>query len=251
MRRNVPAGLTTAVAGALVLALASPTPAQTAAESARRLIAGYHQDPSRLDQARDLLDKELARDRRVELMILLSRVHFLLGDVRAVTDEDKLAAYGRGREMGQRAIELAPRSEEAHVWYAINTGRWGQTKGVMRSLFLLPTVREELDVIFAINPRSVRGHALAGNVFFEVPGLLGGDRKKAEEHYRKGLALDPRFTVLRVDLARLLIASGRHAEARRELERVVSETAPTSLADWTVKDLPRARTLLESLKDRK
>src|SRR2546429_7339233 len=56
---------------------------------------------------------------------------------------------------------------------------------MMRSLFLLPTIREELDTIFSINPRSVRGHALAGNLFFELPGMLGGDRKKAEEHFRK------------------------------------------------------------------
>jgi Tfp pilus assembly protein PilF len=236
---------------ALTLLVAAPSPGQSVPETVRTLLARYHEDPTRIDRARDLLEKTLAADRQVELMILLARVYFLMGEIRATTDDDKLAAYGRGRELGQRAVELAPRSEDAHVWYAINTGRWGQTRGVVRSLSLLPTVRQELDIIFALNPRSVRGHALAANVYFEVPGLLGGDRKKAEEHYRKGLAIDPRFTGLRVDLARLLIATGRPAEARRELERVVSETAPSSLADWTVKDRPRARTLLDSLADRK
>lgn len=238
---------------AVALALV-PWPASLRAEApldrARDLLTRYHEDVARIDQARDLLEAELGRERRVETLALLSRTYFLLGDVRATTDDEKLAAYARGRELGQRAVELGPRSEEAHVWYAINTGRWGQTKGVMRSLFLLPTVREELDVIFSLNPRSVRGHALAGNVFFEVPALLGGDRKKAEEHYRKALAIDPRFTVVRIDLARLLNASGRQAEARRELTRVVGETAPSDPAGWTVKDLPRARQLLESIKGR-
>jgi tetratricopeptide (TPR) repeat protein len=244
-RRSLPA-----LGVALVLLSAAPSPGQSVAETVRTLLARYHEDPARIDRARDLLEKTLATDRQVDLMIALSRVYFLVGEVRATSDDDKLAAYARGRELGQRAVELAPRSEDAHVWYAINTGRWGQTRGVVRSLSLLPTVRQELDIIFSLNPRSVRGHALAGNVFFEVPGLLGGDRKKAEQHYRKGLQIDPRFTVLRVDLARLLIATGRPTEARRELERVVSETAPTSLADWTVKDRPRARTLLDSLQDR-
>jgi tetratricopeptide (TPR) repeat protein len=235
----------------LSLLTAAPGMAQSVADTVRSLLGRYHEDPARIDRARDLLEKTLASDRQVDLMIMLARVYFLVGEVRATTEDDKLAAYGRGRELGQRAIELAPRSEDAHLWYAINTGRWGQTKGIVRSLSLLPTVRQEIDIIFSLNPRSVRGHALAGNVFFEVPGLLGGDRKKAEVHYRKGLEIDPRFTVLRVDLARLLIASGRQAEARRELERVVSETAPTALADWTVKDRPRARALLDSLADRK
>lgn len=233
-----------------VLALAPvATLAQAPLEQARALLERYHEDPARIDRARELLETELARERAVPTMVALARTYFLVGDIRATTTDDKLAAYDRGRELGQRAVELAPRNEEAHVWYAINTGRWGQTKGVMRSLFLLPTIRKELDIIFELNPRSIRGHALAGNVFFEVPGLLGGDRKKAEEHYRKALEIDPRYTVVRVDLARLLIATGRPAEARRELTRVIDERAPFDLAGWTLKDVPRARRLLDSIKD--
>ena len=235
------------VALALLPLRASPR-AEAPLDQARDLLSRYHEDVTRIDQARDVLEAELGRERRVETLALLSRAYFLLGDVRATTADEKLTAYARGRDLGKRAVELGPRSEEAHVWYAINTGRWGQTKGVMRSLFLLPTVREELDIIFGLNPRSIRGHALAGNVFFEVPGLLGGDLKKAEEHYRKALEIDPRFTVVRIDLARLLLATGRQAEARRELTRVVGETAPSDPAGWTVKDLPRARQLLGSIK---
>lgn len=224
---------------------AADSPAE---QQARELIARYHEDPTRLDRARDVLEAAVKKERRVESLILLSRVYFLVGDVRASTSEAKLAAYELGRDVGERAVELAPRSEEAHLWYAINIGRWGQARGVVRSLFLLPTVRKELDTIFSLNPKSVRGHALAGNVMFEVPGLLGGDRQKAEEHYRKALEIDPRFTVVRVDLARLLIATGRHDEARKELTRVLDERAPRNLADWTIKDVPRARQLLDSIK---
>jgi tetratricopeptide (TPR) repeat protein len=241
-------GLVASVLSLMALA-AAPARAQAPLERARDLLLRYHEDPTRIDQARDLLEAELGQERRVETLALLSRVYFLVGDIRASSEEAKLAAYERGRELGQRAVELAPRSEEGHVWYAINTGRWGQTKGVLRSLFLVPTIRKELDNIFTLNPRSLRGHALAGNVFFEVPTLFGGDRKKAEEHYRKALEIDPAFTVARVDLARLLIANGRHEEARRHLTRVVGEPAPSDRAGWTLKDRPRARTLLESIKD--
>lgn len=222
--------------------------AQTPVESARALVARYHEDPTVIDRARDVLEAGLARDAQVETMVMLSYVHFLYGDVRATTTEHKLAAYDRGREIGRRAVELAPRNPEAHVWYGINTGRWGLTKGVMRSLFLLPTVRQEVDTTLALDPRNLRALALSGNVFLEVPGLFGGDRAKAEEQFRKALQIDPHFTVARVDLARVLIATSRYAEARRELERVVAERTPTNLADWTVKDLPRARELLASLK---
>ena len=221
---------------------------QSPVESARALVARYHEDPSLIDRARDLLEAALARDRQVDTMVMLAYVHFLYGDVRATTTEDKLAAYDRGREIAKRAVELAPRNPEAHVWYGINAGRWGLTKGVMRSLFLLPTVRQEADTTLELDPRNLRALALSGNVFLEVPGLFGGDRAKAEQQFRKALEIDPHFTVARVDLARVLIAGARYAEARQELQRVVDERAPNNIADWTAKDLPRARQLLESLK---
>jgi len=237
--------------GVAVLLAAAASPAQTPVEAARALVARYHEDATALDRARDLLDAALAKDRQVETMVMLSFVQFLLGDVRATTADEKLAAYDRGRELGKRAVELAPKSHDAHLWFAINTARWGETKGILRSLFLLPTVREEIGILLELNPRSVRAHVLAGNVFLEVPGLAGGDPAKAEEHFKKALAVDPRFTGVRLDLARVYIADARYADARRELQRVVNETTPTIVADWTVKDAPRARKLLESIKDRK
>jgi len=236
---------------AVALAVAASAWAQSPVEAARALVARYHEDPAALDRARDLLDAALAKDRKVETMAMLSYVQFLIGDVRATTPEDKLAAYDRGREIGKRAVELAPKSHHAHLWYAINTARWGETKGVLRSLFLLPTIREELGILLELDPRSVRAHILAGNVLLEVPGFAGGDRAKAEEHFKKALEIDPRFTNARVDLARVYIADARYAEARRELSRVVNETSPSVVADWTVKDAPRAKKLLESIKDRK
>lgn len=224
------------------------TTAQTPVEAARALVARYHEDPTTIDRARDLLEAALARDRQPDTMVMLSYVYFLIGDVRATSADEKLAAYDRGREIGKRAVELAPKNPEAHVWYGINTGRWGQTKGIMRSLFLLPTVREEIDATLALDPRNLRALALSGNVFLEVPRIAGGDRDKAEVQFRRALEIDPHFTVARVDLARVLIATGRQADARRELQRVIAERQPNNIADWTVKDLPRARELLESIK---
>jgi tetratricopeptide (TPR) repeat protein len=235
----------------LTALVAPPAAAQGPVETARALIARYHEDQAVLDRARDALETALARDRQVDTMILLSYVWYLVGDVRAQTADEKLAAYERGRELGKRAVELAPRNPDAHLWYAINTGRWGQTKGLFRSLFLVPTLREEIETILTLDPKSVRGHAMAANFYLDVPGPFGGDRAKSEEHFKKAIELDPRFTVVRVDYGRLLIAEKRWADARRELERVVNEREPRNVADHTVRALPRARTLLESIKDKK
>src|SRR6185295_1863461 len=104
---------------AIVLVAAWAAWAQTPVEAARALVARYHEDPAALDRARDVLEAALAHDRRVDAMTMLSYVQFLIGDVRATTAEAKLAAYDRGREIGRRAVELAPKNHDAHLWYAI------------------------------------------------------------------------------------------------------------------------------------
>jgi tetratricopeptide (TPR) repeat protein len=235
---------------AVLTALTSAVPvyAQSSVEEARALYGSYHEDLSRLDRVRDFLEKRLTVDPQVEHMIFLSRVYYTWGDVRAKEADEKLSAYERGREIGRRAVELAPRNPEAHFWYAVNTGRFGQTKGVLRSLFLLPTMKEELTIIFELAPKHAGAHGLAGNFYAEVPGLFGGDSEKAEEYFKKGIELDPRQTAIRVDYAKFLIKRGRHDEARRQLRRVLDEKNPANPADWAAKHKPKARELLDSLK---
>jgi tetratricopeptide (TPR) repeat protein len=207
----------------------------------------YHEDPARLDLLRKGLGEAVASNPRPEDLTALAQVCFIWGDVRARTSDQKLDAYDQGRQAARRAIELEPRNAVAHLWYATNTARWGQTKGILRSLFLLPTVQEEIQRVLTLDPGLVPVYALAGNVYYEVPALLGGDIGKAEEMFRKGLELDPSFTGMRVGLAKTLIRRGRIAEARRELQAVLQEKAPHNLADWTMKDAKEARELLESI----
>lgn len=236
---------------ALLLGTAAVAGAATPVDDALALFANYHQDLSALDRARDILETELQKNPQLETMLALARVYFTLGDVRAKTPEEKLAAYDRGRQIAKRAIELAPRSADAHFLYGANTGRWGQTKGVLRSLFLLPTVKDELNTIFEIDPNHAAGHALAGNVYLELPAIAGGSVAKAEAHFRKAIEVEPKYTALRVGLAKVFIRKGEYAAARRELESVVNESAPANIADWTTKDLPRAQKLLAEIKEKR
>jgi len=214
----------------------------------RTVSTRYHQDPSRLDAIRAGLEEALRSGEDVETLVALAQVSFIWGDVRAASNDQKLEAYDRGRQAAKRAVELDSRNVLAHFWYGTNTARWGQANGVVRSLFLLPTVKEEIRMILELDPSFPAVYALAGNVFYEVPGLLGGDLDKAEEMFRKGLELDPRFTGMRVGLGKTLIKKGRTAEARRELQAVLEEKNPSNLADWTLKDSKKAHQLLQSIK---
>jgi hypothetical protein len=247
-RRRRKLALRRALAGVL-LALASfaeAAPRSPAVDELAALFTRYHDDPPRLDSLRERLERAAAdaTDPDEATLVALAQVSFLWGDVRAATAEQKLTAYDNGRQAAQRAIALAPRSPLAHFWYATNTARWGQTKGLTRSLFLLPTVKKEIQIVLDLDPMFTPVYLLAGTVYYEVPAMLGGDLDRAEAMFRKGLLQDPRFTGLRVGLAKVLVRRGRPTDAVRELEAVLSETAPANRADWTLKDVPEARRLL-------
>lgn len=209
--------------------------------------ATYNEDPTRIDRLRDALEAAARNDPQADVSLALAQACFMFGEVRARNRDEKLEAYDCGRRAARRAVELSPGSVPAHFWYATNTARWGQVNGVVRSLFLLPTVRQEIDTILRLDPAFPPVYALAGNVDYEVPEVLGGDLDRAERMFRKGLELDPRFTVIRIGLAKVLIKRGLTGDARRELRAVLEERKPTMPADWAVKDTRAARRLLDSI----
>jgi tetratricopeptide (TPR) repeat protein len=226
---------------------AAPALAGPAAE-AWTLLTNFHEDRARLDRARDLLQAEVERTPTLEALVLLSWAHLAWADHRAQTTDAKLASYERGRDVAKRAIELAPRNPDAHLWYAANLGRWAITRGKLRAAFLVSTLKDEIDTILQLDPNHVPGLSLAGSFYFEAPGMFGGDVARAEGYLRRALGLDPHFTRARLELARCLIYQGRHAEARAELQRVVDEPRPSYPADWVVRHRPVAQRLLAEIR---
>lgn len=240
-----------AAAIVMLLGAAGAAAAQSPlAAEVRALADRYHERPARIDTLRRLVTQAAQADPHVDNLLAVAQIAFLYGDVRALRPEEKLDAYEQGRQAARWAAEIAPRNGRAHFWYATNAGRWGQTKGVMRSLFLLPEVKRGMETALELDPRFPPAYVLAGTVYYEVPGLFGGDLEKSERLFRTGLEVDGRFTGLRVGLARTLIKRGRIPEARREVQAVLDEKTPSNPADWTLKDSPEARRLLDALPGR-
>ena len=237
---------------ALVLTAPAAARAQTPAEAARAMLRQYQDDPTRIDRARDLLEAAVAKGAGddVPTLVALARAWFLYGEERAKTHETKIAAYERARDVARRATELAPKDPDAHLWHAITLGTWSHAKGLLRSALALRDLRKEVDTVLRLDPKNIDAHIMAGSIARELPVVLGGDRKDAEEHFKTARRLDPRLTGARIELAQLYVNMGRYQEARQELQAVLDERAPTDRARWTLKELPRARQMLEAIRDK-
>jgi predicted Zn-dependent protease len=236
----------------LVVAGPAAARAQTPAETARSMLRQYQDDPARIDRARDLLEAAVVKGAGddVPTLVALARAWFLYGEERAKTHETKIAAYERARDVARRATELAPKDPDAHLWHAITLGTWSHAKGLLRSALALRDLRKEVDTVLRLDPKNIDAHIMAGSIARELPVVLGGDRKDAEEHFKAARRLDPRLTGARIELAQLYVNMGRYQEARQELQAVLDERAPTDRARWTLKEAPRARQMLEAIRDK-
>jgi tetratricopeptide (TPR) repeat protein len=243
--------LLAALAVVLVLGAAEAAvtpPASGPVGEAWAVFSTFHEDLARIDRAREILDRAVAREPSLDALLLLSWVHLSWGDLRTRAPEEKLASYERGRDTARRAIELAPQNSDAHLWYGANLGRWAITKGKLRAAFLASTIREALETAVRLNPGSVGALAALGTFYRETPGFMGGDVGRAEQLERQALALDGHFTRARVELSRVLIEQKRFAEARRELQQVLDEKQASYVADWVIRHKPLAERLLGEIR---
>lgn len=231
----------------------TPAAAATPAETARAMLRQYQEDPARIDRARDLLEAHAARGGSLDVptLMALTRAWFLFAEERAKGEDARVAAYAKARDYAKRAAELAPKDAEAHLWYAITLGSWSQAKGLLSSALALRDLRKEVDTVLRLDPNNIEAHIMAGSIARELPVVLGGDRKEAEQHFKTAQRLDPRLTGARLELAQLYVNMGRYADARRELEALLAEKAPTDRPRFTTKEAPRARQMLESIRDKR
>jgi len=239
-----------AVALVVLLSVTAAALAGDAVDEARSLLRAWHEDRSRIDRARTVLQAATANNPDADALTELAGVWFLTGDFLARDAAERQAAYEQGSETARRAIAAAPRNEEAHLWYAANIGRLAELRGFLRAATMLSTIREESATVLRLNPSNVEGLTLAGSLDAALPSLMGGDRARAETRFLRALELDPHRTGTRLELARFYMASKRWADARRELDRILAERAPSDVPRWTVREAPDARALLAELDGR-
>ncbi|MER3447265.1 MAG: hypothetical protein C4291_10655 [Candidatus Dadabacteria bacterium] len=205
----------------------------TEIETAKRIYLDYYKDSMNLDRSIEILEGILDRDPdNVDALILLSRVWLTYGYAKAPNDEEKLRVFKNGIKVAKRAIELALNNPDAHFFYVANLGSWGEARGVLKSLFLLPQIKRELRLILKLDPNHVYALGMNGLLYYTLPDFIGGDLHISEIYLRRAIRLDPHLTVLKIYLAKNLIKQKRYSEAKEVLEEVIEEKNPTIYPDW-------------------
>ncbi|MEK7287542.1 MAG: tetratricopeptide repeat protein [Elusimicrobiota bacterium] len=185
-----------------------------------------------------------------EALWKLARAHRWLGD--HSQDNEKLDIYSKGKDYAERAVRANPDGVWGHYWLGACLGKYGETKGVFKSLMLVGPIRDEMEKVLKLDSAHAGANYILGALYRKAPGRpLGiGNKKKSLQYAKKAVELDPASVRYAVGLGEAYLAVGNRQEAKEVLEEVLKmppnpEYIPESLDDKEI-----AQKLLLEMKER-
>lgn len=190
-------------------------------------------NPARAQEALQNLEKVLAVDvANVEARWKLGRVLYWIG-CQEKSSSKQAEIFEKGIRYCQEAIKVDSNCVPCLFWLGVSYGKFGEAKGVMQSLGLVPHMQEALKKVKTLDEKYEWGGAdrVLGRLFFKLPSIKGGDNKKAIEHLRKAVALGPKHLMNHRFLAEVLMAEGKKDEAKEVLKKIIETPASELLRE--------------------
>jgi predicted Zn-dependent protease len=196
-------------------------------------------DQAPLKEAATLLDGlQQAEPDNYDVLWRRGRVYYSLGDD-AKANSEKLRLFDQAIQSAKHATDVKPGGVEGHYWLGVGDGGYGEAKGMFKALSMTKNIRTEMEAVIRIDPAYENGGAylVLGRMDFELPGVMGGSKKRAIQEYEDGLRVAPSNPLMKVYLAESYINADRKPEAKNLLDQVLA--APASSATPEMRDAKR------------
>lgn len=138
-------------------------------------------------------------------------------------EKEKVSIFEKGVEIAKKAVALEPNRPEGHFWLGVLYGVYGEARGVMKSLFLVDDIKEEMNKTLKLDPNIEGGgpYRLLGRMYYKLPGIAGGSKDKSLEYLLKAKEICPTNALTKIYLADTYLAKNLKEEAKKELKEVV------------------------------
>jgi tetratricopeptide (TPR) repeat protein len=167
-----------------------------------------------------------------------------------VNHDEKLKIFKQAMDLSKKMIALRPNRVEGHYWLGVHTGSYGETRGVLKSLFLKNDIISEMNKSAAIDGAYEGGGAycVLGRLYFKVPGLFGGSNKKSRLNLEKCRQIAPKNATNLRFLAETYWDMGEKELAIKTLQELLDMVADPDMVPETEKDKAEGRKLLVKYK---
>jgi tetratricopeptide (TPR) repeat protein len=137
-------------------------------------------------------------------------------------EKEQAERYNKLAVQARKAVEANPGVAEVLIWEGIVLSSEAGAKGGLGALGLAKEAKERLDAALKLNDKALAGSAYTSlaTLYAKVPGWpLGfGDKERAEEFFKKSLAINPNGIDPNFFYGEYLADRDRVAEARSYLE---------------------------------
>jgi len=195
-------------------------------QKVRKLIDERELDEWNLETARDELFALVEEDSECDWGYgLLAEINYWLGEYSEDAD-DKLAFFEEGVSCGEAGVGINADSLEANFWLAVNSGSYGQEKGIMQSLAMISPIKAAAEKALELDSDYFYGGPwrVLGRLYHKAPGFPFsiGNTKKAVEYLEKAVKAGPKFYLNRLFLAEAYISNREKAKAKEHLEWILN-----------------------------
>ncbi len=183
----------------------------------------------------------------------MAKAEYWIGD-HVPSDKEKKAVFQMGIYHAKKAVALEPEKPDGHYWLGVNYGKYGEAKGVLKSLFLVKPIKAEMNKVVELDRSYEAGGAdrVLGRVYYKLPGFAGGSNSKSLEHLLKSKEYGPNDATTRMFLAETYLDLDKVEEARQELEYLIGMTsAPEDEAETQELQAQAKKMLAENKEFRK
>jgi len=153
----------------------------------------------------------------------MSKILYLIG-CHTADKKEQQEIFSQGIALAEKAIALDVGKPDGHFWLAVNNGKYGESKGVMKSLGLVKPIKESMNKVIELDRAYEEGGAdrVLGRLFFKVPGIAGGSKDKSLTHLQKSLEFSPNDPLTLLYLGDTYLALNEIDKAREALNKVLN-----------------------------
>jgi glycerate kinase len=162
------------------------------------------------------------------------------------TKSEKLADYDLAKTNCEKSVAVSSGTADAHFWLGVGLGRWAETKGMMKALFAIKTIKREMAETLKLDPQHGGAHHVLAEILWQVPGFVGGDKKKALVEFELAVKLSPTHSANYQPLAEAYLYFDRKEDALKTLKAVEAIKEPADPAEYP-ENLADAKKLLSKL----
>jgi tetratricopeptide (TPR) repeat protein len=201
-------------------------------------------DSIKSEEAATCYEEAFAKSPKEEIAVRLGKTYYWLG---AHTSKDKqIELFQKGIDWSKKAIEINPKNAGGYFWLGVNNSKYGEARGILKSLFLVGPIIDSMQQVVAIDPGYEYGGAyrVLGRVYFKLPRFAGGGINRSIENLKKSLEYAPNISTTHLFLAESYMAKKEYQLAQQELNIILSTPAMPGLEPEFNADKEEARRLL-------